>query len=275
MRDIAYMKAKMAYIVSSLETECRTTSKEFSKRTWEENLELRDNKRDLKIARKRAPRAVSLEKADNRRYYSFVMTDLSTVRFGGAMDMALLGELREKLINLLVKRDEINERLTELYLGSARNGNAAERDKAERIARDKEHRTQSKLARKISITKVSNKYREKLYELMDEQVELAGAIARSRYILANERPSGRARKDALTTLEKSKKTFKKNKSTIRKIGKRALSEAKERRIKNGRFVLALMLILVIGAAAGVLIWKWQAVLNIVLSFFPFLGQLLP
>jgi hypothetical protein len=276
-RDITYITAKMGYKVAELSARCSRWSRRFSDKLKEDKIQLGEDRRDLGMARAMTSSAIASEKRDNERYYSFIMYDTSSRRAARKPDSDVVLALREKLYELLERRDEINARLTELYLGSegARRNKVAKRDKAVSRACEKQYRRLLSTKRRMTFEKVGKMYREKLYALMDEQVELAGVIEKCKYILTKERPKGKTLRDTRQLLDKSKKKFNKNRSEITRTLRIAIFDARDRRIKNQAMISSILILHAVLGIAGVIAFMPEQVIAFIDQYLPFLSGLIP
>ena len=249
----------------------------FSEKHKEDRVQLGEDRRDLRLARSLTASAIAYERKDNERYFSFITYDTSTKHVAKKADAEVILALRERLYELLERRDEINARLTELYLGSegARKNKTTKKDKAVRRACESQYKKLLTTKRKILLEKVTKIYRDKLYALMDEQVELAGVIAKCKYILTKEKPKGKTLQDTVKLLNKSRKAFKKNKSEIARTLRIAIFDSRERRIKNQAMIASILALLAVAAVAGVIAFMPDKVMAFIDKYLPLLSGFIP
>ncbi|MBR2929595.1 MAG: hypothetical protein IKC32_00040 [Clostridia bacterium] len=275
-RDLKYMKTRLSAELSMLEVESEAYALEFTKRSFSERREIALTNKDLRSARRDMPRIIRLEKRDNKRYTSFATKDLLSRAPRGNIDVEALAELRIELVELLRRRDEINERLTALYIGSEKGKRfAAKKDKIDLKARNKEHRKQRSLYNKLKYARISKKHSEILTGLMDEQTELSATIAKCKFTLRKEKPTGRAKRECKELLARSKRTYRKNKGAIKRITRLAIAEAKvERQLADQALLSWAMLLLLLGAVCAA-IWRLDDLVALAQQYIPFIDKLFP
>lgn len=275
-RDLDLIEARITSRIAALETRREATDMTFSEPDRAEKRDRRKLLYDLKVEGKRLTRAKKLEAADNARYHSIVLTDLARIKLPRSASSERLIALRERAMALLARRDELNERLAELYRGAkghAKGRGVAARDAAARKGRIAEHKKQQRLEHRMRRMKVAYDYRKRLEELMDEMVRGMGEIKLYEYILRHERPHGRAKREAKDKLKDAIRAYKRNKKEIERISKKAFRHAKdEKRRKKGEVVgwLALLLLL---AVIGVCVWQWGTIWEFIVKNVPILGEI--
>ncbi len=277
-RDIAFIEARINSRLDELELEKDTAELTFTENTGADRRESSKRDKDIKDTKKKLRDAVYFERADNKRYYSFVMMDLIHENLPKNADLKLLISLREKLISLLHQRDTVNKRLTELYLGESGGKKSATRlrDRAARKAMRDEFNRQKRLNNRIKSAHLEKSFADMLRELMDKQVLLAGELAECRHILRHERPKGQAAKDVKARERRADAEYKKNKREIERISKTAFKKARNRKHKNNSAALGWIGLLAI-VIIGVVVWlNWDALLQYIGEMLPgFIGRLIP
>ncbi len=275
--DIALISARIGSVIKTLEFKLDMTEYVFTKPSGSEKRDSAKTVRELKKAKNRLKRAIKYEKADNKRYYSFVLTDLARAKLPKGADMGEIIELRSQLMSLLSLRDEINQRLVELYTGSpvGKKSRSDARLEENRRARRREFRRQAKLEKRMQRGRVEFTYRDMLHKLMDRQVLLSGNIAEFRYILKREKPKGDAKKELKRKLKDVESEYNRNKRDIRRIEKKAFTKASDRKNKSFAAALGWIGLVLLCTAVGVVIWQWDAIYAFVVANMPWLLSLLP
>lgn len=276
--DIRFIEARNSSLISSLELREQVSEMAFSKRSGKERRDGAKASQELKRMRRRHPLALKYERLDNERYYSFVLADIARMKVPRSADMPRLVELREKLIRLLRKRDELNARLIALYSGrdgKKRSTGAAGRGTANADAMHKERGRLAKLYGRIRRMRIDADERKLLAGLMDEQVSLAGEIAECEYVLRHEKPKGRARKFAARQLSEAKRRYKTTKKGIEKITNAAFSSAKNKRSRKRAAVAGWIGLLLIAAIVATVFWQWDNIIALLANYIPAIGTVIP
>lgn len=260
--DITALRLRLELEVARLERDCAAVEYSFLHRLddrREQRIHKKNMKR-LKAARTKTHRAVRLEKKDNKRYYSFLHLDPGSKKMSQMADEETVELLRRRLGDLLMKRDEYNQRLIEAY--SAQRGKGGKKHSYGRIyeaecrARKKAYKKQKALAKLIERANVDKDDERMLFSLMDERIELCGRRATAIYLLSKERVKGVARREAQDDKAEAERALKKNKKAIARIEKRSISGARDKSRRRRGMIIGWSALL-IAAAAGFFIWVFR------------------
>jgi hypothetical protein len=231
----------------------------YSKASGKEEKKKAKNQDRLSAIKTTKKDAIEYEKLDNERYYMLVGMDTDRARLPKKTDRSELCAIRERLVELLDRRDRLNNKLIELYTGkdSDKKGGVAGADAAERKARQKEYNEQRRLVQLIMKRKISQNEKEKIFALLDMRIELVGTLAASRYRVKKDKLRGRAKKEQLKLQRSVKQQLKKNKHQIDKLVKRAnVKSLKRTKANKQRIAGWIVLILLVGA--GFAVWFFRA-----------------
>lgn len=275
-RDNELVEARIGSRIAALEAESETLDMTFTSPDRAGRRDRRKLAYELKTEKKHLTRAKKFEKKDNARYYSLVMTDLAKVKLPEGADAERLLALRERAIDLLARRDELNERLAELYRGAkgeAANRIRAARERAARKGRTSEYRRQRRLDRKIHRMKVAYDYRKRLEELMDEQVRGMGVIKLYEHIQRREKLKGRAKREIGARLKEAIRKYRKYKKEIKRISKKAFRRAKDDKRRRRGEIAGWLALLFLAVIIGVGIWQWGAIWAFITTNVPILGEI--
>ena len=275
--DVALIEARFTSEIAKIEAERDKLEFTFGETDARDAREDKKNQKRLKELRAKLNNAKKFEIADNERYYLMVLTDLARAKVPASCDMERVIGLREKLIDLLARRDELNARLIELYLGRERGkkGGFEARAEEKRRARRKEFKKRSSLAGRIKREKVAYDYKNKLHELLNSQVELAGEIAECKYILRREKPKGEAAREVKKRLAELERDYRKNEKEIDRVSKIAFKKAKEKKEKKRGEVFGWIGLLILLAVIGLVIWQWENIAAFVKENIPNINDLMP
>ena len=273
-RDEEVIRLRFRSKLRSLELDNEAYDMSFAELGKRSKQDRADSKRQHKELEKQAKLAQELEKLDNDRYYALVLENLDRARLSKRADRARLIEIREELIDLLSRRDQINIRLIELYSGvsgGSKGGEEASAE-AERRGRRREYKRLSSLERRLTNNKVSYDMRKGILELMDERVSLKGSEERIRFILKRERPRGARKKELKKELKRIVRMLKDNDYKLERLADRGLTKARERRSRNTFSMVGwILLIALLAAGAVCYIYRaeiWAFISELIAKFMP-------
>ena len=228
--DIKMIEARVEYDYTALEVEVSKVEQEFSGeyRTKKEKRWLRDSREKLKNFKAKVASAVKYEKLDNERYYSVVATDFERVELPAKSDREELIAMREELMRLLDIRDDINSQLLELYTGkeNGMKGSTKGRAKAVLKARKRAHVRMRRYFNVLSKHRVTRNEKMRIFDKLDEIVELKGDIARVNYILRKEKPTGKVKRDYIKERKNARRDVRILKKSVERSTIKALKRAR-------------------------------------------------
>ncbi len=240
--DNKMIEARVQSEYTALKLEVARVEQEFSGeyRTRKEKHWLRDSRAKLKNLKSRIASALKYEKLDNERYYSVVATDFERVDLPAKADREELVAMREELMRLLDIRDEINTQLLELYTGTENGmrGSTKGRAKATLRARKWAHAKLMRYFRVLNKHRVTRNEKMRIFDKMDEVVDLKGQLARANYILRKERPVGKVKREYLKERKIAKRDIRILKKSIERSTVRALIKARKREKQERAMVIA-------------------------------------
>ena len=258
--DLALVEHRMRDEIRRLEMDTRTGDISFSAKIESGRDKRARGKRrgELMSAKERLKAAKKYENADNNRYYNLVLTDMDRVRLPRKTSRDEMRALRERLIELLRKRDELNIELVDLYsLSSGGKGGLADgRYNAEMKGRKKAFKQQLPAYRKYENMQISLADKEKIYPLMDERTELYGDLARIAYMLGKERARGAAKRQLKRERRGIKRKLKENRRAIENYEKKALRLASSRREQKRAGIIGWVILGILAVAAVLAVVFW-------------------
>ena len=270
--DNQMIEARVEYDYIALELEVSKVEKEFSGeyRSTKEKRWLRDSKTKLKNIKRRIASALKYEKLDNERYYSVVATDFSRVELPAKADREELVAMREELLRLLDIRDDINAELLELYTGTENGmkGSIKGRAKVVLKARKRAHAKFRRYHKQLSKHRVTRNEKMRIFDKMDEVVELKGQLAKIKYILRKENPAGKVRREYIKEKQHIKRDIRILKKSIERTAIRALRKAKKIELQKRAMITAYVLLGTILLGAFVVYTMGPALLEASKSFLP-------
>ncbi len=258
--DLALVEHRMRDEIRRLEMDTRTGDISFTAKIESGRDKRARGKRrgELMSAKERLKAAKKYENADNNRYYNLVLTDMDRVRLPRKTSRDEMRALRERLIELLRKRDELNVELVDLYsLSSGGKGGLADgRYNAEMKGRKRAFKQQLPAYRKYENMQISLADKEKIYPLMDERTELYGDLARIAYMLGKERARGAAKRQLKRERRGIKRKLKENRRAIENYEKKALRLASSRREQKRAGIIGWVLLGILAVAAVLAVVFW-------------------
>ena len=230
-KDLTVVAKGSEFIVSLLEARMDMTAHRFGKTTTD----LKKNKKDIQAAIKQAQKdnkaALKYEEIDNARYYAVITNDPATMETKkNKPNRAKIAEIRKEMMELLNERDALNSKLLAIYNGTEVNLDGTSVNQKWRNvksdAAEKAIDKNKKLATKISKLPASSGEKQKLYNLLNNNVDAAAELALCQYRLKKKDYRDKAdKKQVKATIKASKKTMSEGTKDInwimKKIQKRA------------------------------------------------------
>ena len=252
--DNKMIESRVRYDYTELELEVSKVQHEFSGeyRTSKEKRWLRDSKAKLKNLKAKISSALKYEKLDNERYYSVVATDFERVELPAKADREELILMREELMRLLDIRDDINTQLLEIYSGTENGMRGSTKGRAKVVlrARKRAHARMVRYYKVLSKHRVTRNEKMRIFDKMDEVVDLKGQLARAKYILRKEKPVGKVKREYLKEKKDAKRDIRILKKSIERSTIKALKRARKRERQMRVMALAYFILGII--ALGVL-----------------------
>ncbi|MBR3681202.1 MAG: hypothetical protein IKL79_04280 [Clostridia bacterium] len=263
--------------IRRLEMDTRTGDISFTAKIEDEKERRKRGKKKTALSntRRLLSTAKKYENADNERYYRLVLTDVDEIKLPKSTDRDELRETRNKLLELLKRRDELNVKLVELYsISEGGKGKVAEgRFKAILNAKKTAYKKQLPTYKKYERAKISRADKEKLYPLLDERTELYGELARVNYALKKEKATGLAKKELKRERTKIMRKLDENRQAILHYERKALKRADKEAEKSRAAILGWSVLGVVAVGALLVIIFWNQIQPwLVNSAFPWIQQ---
>jgi hypothetical protein len=166
------------------------TKYKFGQSTYDIKKTKADVDKKIKTLKKINKDALKYEAKDNERYYAVIKNDPGTMEIKKKKpNRTRIASLRTTMMNLLNQRDEINSKLLSIYNGTEVNLDGTSVNQKWREIKSNEAekciKRNQKLAKEISRLPASNAEKQKLYSLMNENVDASSTKALSNYRLKN------------------------------------------------------------------------------------------
>ena len=228
-KDLSVITKGYDFKISLVESEKDMSYYRFDKNAFDMQALKNSANKKIKAAQKAHKLAIKYEEKDNARYYAVITNDPATMKTKKKADRAKIASLRTQMMALLNKRDELNSKLLSIYNGSEvtldgisinQKWRAIKSDAAEYFV--KKNR---KVAKKISRLPASSGEKQRLYGILNSNIEASSTLALTLYRLKTKEYKNAKEKKALQKDAKNlKKMMAQNskdvKWVIKKIQKR-------------------------------------------------------
>ncbi len=230
-KDLSVIAKAADFEINMLESQKDMTNFKYGKTTIDMKQQKKDVDAKIKEVQKRTKEALKLEEADNTRYYEVITNDPATMDIKGSdKKRPKIASIRTKMMELLNKRDELNSKLLAIYNGTEVNLDGTsinhtwrqtKSDAAEKCI-DKN----KSLAKKIEKLPASAGEKQRIYNLMNANVDASSTLALSKYRLKTREYKNNAEKKQLQKdVKNMSQAIKANTNdinwVIKKINKRA------------------------------------------------------
>ena len=229
-KDLTLITKGYDFKISLLESQKDMSYYRFGKNTFDmKDLKKTANKK-IKEAQKAHKLALKYEEKDNARYYAVITNDPVNMKAKKGADRVKIASLRTEMMTLLNKRDEINSKLLSIYNGSEVTLDGVSINQKWRQvksdAAEKNVNKNQKLAKKIFRLPASSGEKQRLYGILNSNVEAASTLALCEYRLKTKEYKNAAEKKALKSdIKNTKKLMSSNSKDlnwiVKKIKKRA------------------------------------------------------
>ena len=229
-KDLSVITKGYDFKISLVEAQKDMSYYRFGKNTFDMKAVKKAANEKIKAAQKAHKLALKYEQKDNERYYAVITNDPVTMKAKKRADRVKIASLRTEMMTLLNKRDELNSKLLSIYNGSEvtldgvsinQKWRQTKSDAAEKYVNQNQ-----KLAKKISRLPASSGEKQRLYGILNSNVEASSTLALSKYRLKtkeykNSQEKRALKKDVKFTKKLMARNSKDIKWIIAKIQKRA------------------------------------------------------
>jgi len=229
-----------------------------------------------KLLKRKSREAAKYEKRDNERYYGMLLAVSGLKKLPRRANKQKVNALLAELYELLIRRDEVNRRLVALYSGAEgkRTVGVVKRDLVNLKARRKEYKKQEKLYQSIMDARIELRARDSFLTEIDKQVARAGEIAESKYALSHGKIPPKERKEIKRFLKTQTAEYKRARVELVHKAQKLIKKARKRHSANTAAMVGWIVLLMILAIAGVIVWQWDAIASLIAEYVPALGGLL-
>ena len=208
-KDLTVITKGYDFRISLLESQKDMSYYRFGKNQFDMKGLKKSTNKKIKDVQKAHKAALKAEEKDNARYYAVITNDPVTMKAKKRADRVQIASLRTEMMTLLNKRDEINSKLLSIYNGSevTLDGvsiNQKWRQVKSDAAENYVNKNQS-LAKKIFRLPASSGEKQRLYGILNSNVEASSTLALTQYRLKTKEYKNAAEKKALNKDVKSLK----------------------------------------------------------------------
>ena len=202
----------------------------FGKNTFDMKAVKKAANDKIKKAQKAHKLALKYEQKDNERYYAVITNDPVTMKAKKRADRVKIASIRNEMMTLLNKRDELNSKLLSIYNGSEVTADGVSINQKWRQtksdAAEKFVRKNKRLAKKIFRLPASSAEKQRLYGILNSSVEASSNLALAKFRVKtkefkNSKEKRALKKDVKIQTKLIKQNSKDIKWIIKKIAKRA------------------------------------------------------
>ncbi len=200
-KDLTVITKGYDFKISLVESQKDMSYYRFGKNQFDMKAVKKAANKKIKSAQKAHKAALKYEEKDNARYYAVITNDPVTMKAKKRADRVKIASLRTEMMTLLNKRDEINSKLLSIYNGSEVNLDGVSiNQKWRQIKSDAAEKYVNKnqaLAKKIFRLPASSGEKQRLYGILNSNVEASSTLALSQYRLKTKEYKNNAEKKAL------------------------------------------------------------------------------
>ena len=225
-KDVTVLTKGADYKINLLESERDMTKYRFGQTKGDINKLKKDVGVRIKAVQNNHKEAIKCEAADNERYYAVITNDPATAEFPKKKaDRAKIAALRSEMMSLLNRRDELNSKLLSIYNGTEVNLDGTTVNQKWREIKSAEAEKCIKknkgLANKVERLPASSSEKQKLYSLINENIDASSTKALSKYRLKNKEYVSKVEKKQINTdLSNAEALIKSNDKEINRAMKR-------------------------------------------------------
>ena len=229
-KDLTVITKGYDFKISLVESQKDMSYYRFGKNVFDMKAVKKDANKKIKAAQKAHKLALKYETKDNERYYAVITNDPVTMKAKKRADRVKIASLRQEMMTLLNKRDEINSKLLSIYNGSEVTADGVSINQKWRQTRsdaaEKFVNKNQSLAKKIFRLPASSAEKQRLYGILNTSIEASSNLALAQYRLKTKEFKNKQEKRALKKdVKTNKKLIAQNskdiKWIVKKIKKRA------------------------------------------------------
>ncbi len=224
-KDLTVITKGYDFKISLLESQKDMSYYRFGKNVFDMKAVKKAANKKIKAAQKAHKLALKYEEKDNARYYAVITNDPVTMKAKKRADRVKIASIRNEMMTLLNKRDELNSKLLSIYNGSEvtldgvsinQKWRQTKSDAAEKFVNKNQ-----KLAKKIFRLPASSGEKQRLYGILNSNVEASSTLALSKYRLkTKEYKNGKEKRALKKDVKLTKRLMAQNSKDIKWIIKK-------------------------------------------------------
>ena len=229
-KDLSVITKGYDFKISLLESQKDMSYYRFGKNQFDMKEVKKAADKKIKAAQKDHKAALKAEEKDNARYYAVITNDPVNMKAKKRADRVKIASIRNEMMTLLNKRDELNSKLLSIYNGSEvtldgvsvnQKWRQTKSDAAEKYVNKNQ-----KLAKKIFRLPASSGEKQRLYGILNSSVEASSSLALANYRLKTKEYKNAQEKKALRKdVKDMKKLISQNSKDIKWITKKIKKRA--------------------------------------------------
>ena len=186
-KDLTVITKGYDFKISLVEAQKDMSYYRFGKNTFDMKAVKKAANDKIKAAQKAHKLALKYEQKDNERYYAVITNDPVTMKAKKRADRVKIASLRNEMMTLLNKRDELNSKLLSIYNGSEVTADGVSINQKWRQtksdAAEKFVNKNQALAKKIFRLPASSAEKQRLYGILNSSVEASSNLALAKFRL--------------------------------------------------------------------------------------------
>ena len=228
-KDLTVITKGYDFKISLVEAQKDMSYYRFGKNTFDMKAVKKAANEKIKAAQKAHKLALKYEQKDNERYYAVITNDPVTMKAKKRADRVKIASIRNEMMTLLNKRDELNSKLLSIYNGSEVTADGVSINQKWRQTRsdaaEKFVNKNQALAKKIFRLPASSAEKQRLYGILNSSVEASSNLALAKFRIKtkefkNSKEKRALKKDVKIQTKLIKQNSKDIKWIIKKIAKR-------------------------------------------------------
>ena len=228
-KDLTVITKGYDFKISIIEAQKDMSYYRFGKNTFDMKAVKKAANEKIKAAQKAHKLALKYEQKDNERYYAVITNDPVTMKAKKRADRVKIASIRNEMMTLLNKRDELNSKLLSIYNGSEVTADGVSINQKWRQtksdAAEKFVNKNQALAKKIFRLPASSAEKQRLYGILNSSVEASSNLALAKFRIKtkefkNSKEKRALKKDVKIQSKLIKQNSKDIKWIIKKIAKR-------------------------------------------------------
>ncbi|MBQ9070099.1 MAG: hypothetical protein IJY23_01950, partial [Clostridia bacterium] len=201
--DLDTVKSRIEYRKQRYIQDLKRARYTFGEETLKSEKKHIAESKKLRKMKKHTRRFIRFTKKNNERYFALANLNVENIKVRSDVKRDRLEVLKNRILSLLIERDEVNMRLLTLYADENANPEKKRKtqrdriDKIKRKASRREYRKQRFLYKEAASFRVPLAQKDRIYEVMNRKIELRAYLAECKYRKRHEHPGNKRAKRAI------------------------------------------------------------------------------